>query len=89
MVGFRFPLHRWDDLRAYLPMAHRVIETNGLEEAWNSRRLQTVGGYTFIQAIPVAIFGNQGLGTIETMLAAIFLAGLFVANGMRTTWARW
>ena len=88
VVGFRFPLHAWDDMRAYLPLAHRLIDTYGLEDAWNARRLQTVGGFTFLQAIPVAIFGDTGVGIIETMLAGIFLAGLFVANGVRTTWAR-
>lgn len=88
VVGFRFPLHPWDDMRAYLPMAHRLIDTYGLDDAWNARRLQTVGGFTFLQAIPVAIFGHTGAGIIETMVAGIFLAGLFVANGVRTTWAR-
>jgi hypothetical protein len=88
IAGLRFPLSPWDDLRAYLPMAHRLIDTNGLEDAWNARRLQNLGGFTFLQAPPVAIFGHAGLGVIETMLASIFLAGLFVANGLRSTWAR-
>ena len=38
--------------------------------------------------LPVAIFGHKGIGVIETMLASIFLAGLFVGNGLRSTWAR-
>ncbi len=88
VVGFRFPLHPWDDMRAYLPLAHRLIDTNGLEDAWNTRRLQSVGGFTFLQAIPVALFGHMGIGVIETTFAGIFLAGLFVFNGLRTTWAR-
>ena len=88
VVGFRFPLHPWDDLRAYLPLAHRLVDTGGLEDAWNARRLQTVGGFTFLQAMPVAIFGHSGLGLIETMLGTIFLGGFFLANGLRTTWAR-
>lgn len=88
IVGFRFPLHPWDDLRAYLPMAHRLIDTNTIIEPWSARRLQSLGGYTFLQAAPVAVFGHLGVGVIETMLASIFLGGLFVANGFRSTWAR-
>ena len=88
VAGFRFPLHAWDDLRAYLPLAHRLIDTNALVDPWNARRLQNLGGFTFLQAMPVAIFGNAGIGVVETMLASIFLGGLFVANGFRSTWAR-
>jgi hypothetical protein len=86
--GLRFPLNVCDDLRAYLPLANRLIETNGLVDPWNARRLQTVGGFTYLQALPVAVFGRAGIGVVETALASIFLAGLFVANGFRTTWAR-
>ena len=60
LAGFRFPLHPWDDMRAYLPLAHRLIDTNALVDPWNARRLQNLGGFTFLQAMPVAIFGNQG-----------------------------
>ncbi len=88
IVGFRFPLHPWDDLRAYLPMAHRLIDTNAVIEPWSARRLQSLGGYTFLQAPPVAIFGHFGVGVIDTMLASIFLGGLFVANGFRSRWAQ-
>lgn len=88
IVGLRFPISPWDDMRAYLPMAHRLIDTNGLTDAWNARRLQNLGGFTFLQVPPVAIFGDAGLGVVETTLASIFLAGLFVGNGLRSTWAR-
>ncbi len=88
LVGFRFPLHPWDDMRAYLPLATRLVDTNGLIEPWSARRLQNLGGFTFLQAMPVAIFGHKALGVIETMLASIFFAGLFVGNGFRSTWAR-
>jgi hypothetical protein len=89
IVGFRFKLHPWDDMRAYLPLAHRLIDTNGLEDAWNVRRVQNLGGFTFLQAMPVAVFGHRGLAIVETSLASIFLGGLFVFNGTRTLWARW
>ena len=88
LVGFRFLLHPWDDMRAYLPLATRLVDTNALIEPWSARRLQNLGGFTFLQAMPVAIFGDTGIGIIETMLASIFLAGLFIANGFRSTWAR-
>lgn len=88
LVGFRFPYAACDDLRAYLPMAHRLLDTNGLIEPWSTRRLQNLGGFTFLEALPVSVFGDMALGTVETMLAGIFLAGLFVANGTRSTWAR-
>lgn len=88
MPGLRLPLNVCDDFRAYLPLAHRLIDTNGLVDPWNARRLQNVGGFTFLQALPVSVFGNDGLGVIETVVGSVFLAGLFVANGYRTTWAR-
>lgn len=88
LVGFRFVLHPWDDMRAYLPLAKRLVDTNGLVEPWNARRLQNVGGFTFLQAMPVAVFGDKGIGIVETMVASIFLAGLFIANGFRSTWTR-
>ncbi|MGZ4688347.1 MAG: hypothetical protein ACXVKA_02155 [Acidimicrobiia bacterium] len=86
--GLRFPLNACDDLRAYLPLAHRLIDTNGLVDPWNARRLQNLGGFTFLQAMPVAVFGDAGIGVVETVVASIFLAGIFVANGFRSTWAR-
>jgi hypothetical protein len=88
LPGLRFPLNLCDDTRAYLPLAHRLIDTNGLVDPWNARRLQNLGGFTFLQALPVSVFGNAGIGVVETVVAAIFLAGLFVANGFRSTWAR-
>lgn len=86
--GLRFPLNVCDDWRAYLPMAHRLIDTNGLDDAWNARRLQNFGGFSFLQALPVSVFGNAGIGVVETVVAGTFLAGLFVANGWRSVWAR-
>ncbi len=82
-----FPLP-CDDLRAYLPMAHRLLDTNAIIEPWSLRRLQSLGGFTFLQALPVAVFGDVGIGVAEYVVGGTFLAGLFVANGWRTTWAR-
>ncbi|HEY3722274.1 MAG TPA: hypothetical protein VGN59_02820 [Acidimicrobiia bacterium] len=87
-VGLRFVLNACDDLRAYLPMARRLLDTNAIIEPWSLRRLQGLGGFTFLQALPVAVFGNAGIGVAETTIAGVFLAGLFVANGFRSTWAR-
>ena len=88
LVGFRFPLSACDDLRFYLPLSRRLLEVHDLMEPWSTRRLQNLGGFTFLQALPVSVFGNVGLGIVETMVASIFLAGLFIGNGMRSTWAR-
>jgi hypothetical protein len=87
-VGLRFPLNICDDFRAYLPMAQRFVATSGLEEAWSSRRIQSLGGFDLLRALPVAVFGNAGAGVAETVIASVFIAGLFVANGVRSTWAR-
>ena len=86
-LGLRFRLG-CDDLRAYLPLARRLLATNGLEEPWSARRLQSLGGFDLLRALPVSVFGNAGVGVAETVLASVFLAGLFVANGVRSTWAR-
>jgi hypothetical protein len=88
LVGLRMRLGICDDWRAYLPMAHRLIDTYGLHEPWSTRRLQSLGGFDLLQALPVAVFGHVGVNVAETVIAGTFLAGLFVANGMRTTWAR-
>ena len=52
----RFLLDRCDDLRAYLPIARRLIETYGLEEAWSARRARSLGGFDLLRALPVAVF---------------------------------
>ena len=88
LVGLRLPTNTCDDLRAYLPMARRLLDTNAIIEPWSLRRLQNLGGFTFLQALPVAAFGNAGAGVAETTIGGVFLAGLFVANGFRSTWAR-
>ena len=77
-----------DDLRAYLPMARRLLETNAIVEPWSLRGLQSLGGLTFLQAFPVAVFGNMGIAVAEYVIGGVFLAGLFVANGWRTLWAQ-
>lgn len=87
-AGLRFPLDVCDDFRAYLPMAQRFVATSGLEEAWSTRRVQSLGGFDLLRALPVSVFGNAGAGVAETVVASVFLAGLFVANGVRSTWAR-
>lgn len=86
--GLRFPLSACDDLRAYLPMARKLVATNGLVEPWSARRLTLLGGYSYLEALPVWVFGNSGLGVVETALAAVFLSGLFVATGLRAVWTR-
>ena len=83
MPGLRFALNTCDDWRVYLPMAKRLIATNGLAEPWSSRRLQNLGGYTFLQALPVSVFGDAGIGTADTVIASVFLAGLFIGAGLR------
>lgn len=86
--GLRFPLNACDDWRAYLPYAHRLLDTYGLEEPWSVRRVQSLGGFDLLRALPVSVFGDDGIGVAETVVACVFLAGLFVANGVRTHWAR-
>jgi hypothetical protein len=87
-LGLRFRLNVCDDWRAYLPYARRLLATNGLEEPWSSRRVQSLGGFDLLRALPVAVFGDVGVGVVETVVASVFLGGLFVANGVRSTWAR-
>jgi hypothetical protein len=86
--GLRFPVSACDDIRAYLPMAQKLVATNGLVEPWSARRLTLLGGYSYLEALPVWVFGNPGVGLVETALAAIFLGGQFVATGFRTEWTR-
>jgi hypothetical protein len=88
MVGLRFPMNLCDDLRAYLPMAHRLLDTYGLDEPWSVRRAESLGGFDLLRALPIAVFGNPGAGVPDTALAGVFLAGLFVGNGLRRTATR-
>ncbi|MGZ4754603.1 MAG: hypothetical protein ACXWA9_06845 [Acidimicrobiia bacterium] len=87
-VGFRQAAQQCDDLRAYIPLANRLVSTGGLDDAWSFRRLQNLGGTTFLQAIPVGLLGARAIAVAETGIAAVFLGGVFVATGLRTTWAR-
>ena len=66
LVGLRFLLNRCDDFRAYLPMARRLLETYGLEEPWSVRRAQSMGGFDLLRTLPVAVFGNVGVGAAKT-----------------------
>jgi hypothetical protein len=87
-VGLRAPLNACDELRAYLPMVNRFLDTSAIIEPWSYRRLQNLGGFTYLQAIPVGFLGNRGIGLAEILLASVFLGGLFVANGLRATFTR-
>lgn len=86
--GLRAQLNRCDELRAYLPMVNRLLDTNAIIEPWSYRRVQNLGGFTFLEAIHVSLFGNEAIGVAETLLAGVFLGGLFVATGFRSTWTR-
>ena len=87
-VGRTLRVNTCDEFRAYLPMVNRLLDTNFINEPWSYRRLQNLGGFTYLQAIPVGVFGETGIGVAETVIAAVFLAGFFVSTGLRTTWAR-
>jgi hypothetical protein len=88
LVGLRFPLNRCDDLRAYLPMARRLLATSAIDEPWSVRRAESLGGFDLLRALPVAVFGNAGFGVAETAIAGTFLAGLFIGNGLRAVGTR-
>jgi hypothetical protein len=88
LVGLRFLLNQCDDLRAYLPMARRLLETYGLDEPWSVRRAQSMGGFDLLRVLPVAVFGDTGVGVADTAIASTFLAGLFVGNGLRSIGTR-
>ena len=72
-----------DDLMAYIPMADRLLATSQVIEPWSVRRLQSLGGQTFLQAIPMGTLGIGAFSTVEMLTATTFLAGLFVASGFR------
>lgn len=86
--GLRAQLNRCDELRAYLPMVNRLLDTNAIIEPWSYRRIQNLGGFTFLEAIHVSLFGNDAIGVAEMLLASVFLGGLFVSTGFRSTWTR-
>lgn len=87
-IGATLQINTCDELRAYLPMVRRLLDTNAIVEPWSYRRLQNLGGFTYIQAIPVSVFGNVGIAFAETVVASVFLAGFFVSTGFRSRWAR-
>jgi hypothetical protein len=88
IVGLRFPLNACDDLRGYLPLARRLLDTGNLNEPWSAHRVQSLGGFDLLRALPIAGLGDSAVGVAETAIASVFLAGMFVANGLRATWAR-
>ena len=87
-VGMRFILNVCDDYRAYMPMANRLLDTYGMEAAWSTRRLQSLGGVDLLRSLSLAALGDRSVGMVDTVVASVFLAGLFVGNGVRSTWAR-
>ena len=72
-----------DDLLAYIPLADRLLATSQVIEPWSLRRLQSLGGQTFLQAIPMGTLGIGAFSTAEMLTATTFLAGLFVVSGFR------
>ncbi len=72
-----------DDLLAYIPLADRLLATSQIIEPWSLRRLQSLGGQTFLQAIPMGTLGVGAFATTEMLTATAFLAGLFVVSGFR------
>ena len=87
-VALRAQINSCDELRAYLPMVHRLLDTNAIVEPWSYRRLQNLGGFTYLEAIPVKVLGDVGIGVAEVLLAGVFLGGLFIGTGFRSTWTR-
>lgn len=87
-VALRAQINLCDELRAYLPMAHRLLDTNAIVEPWSYRRLQNLGGFTYLQAIPIGLLGDVGVAVAEIVIAGVFLGGLFIATGFRKTWTR-
>lgn len=87
-VALRAQINSCDELRAYMPMVHRLLDTNAIVEPWSYRRLQNLGGFTYLQAIPVDLLGDVGIGVAEVLIAGVFLGGLFIATGFHETWTR-
>jgi hypothetical protein len=87
-VGLRAPLNVCDELRAYLPMVRRLLETNAIVEPWSYRRLQNLGGFTYLEALPVWLLGNSAIALAEILVSSVFLGGLLVATGFRATATR-
>jgi hypothetical protein len=83
-AGLRYRLNLCDDVRAYLPMAQRFLDTYGLDEPWSARRAQSMGGFDLLRAMPVSFFGTAGAGVAETAIATVFVAGFFIGNGLRS-----
>ena len=72
-----------DDLLAYIPMAQRLLDTGQIIEPWSIRRLQNLGGGSFLQSLFVYTAGPSGIGVPERLTACTFLAGLFVGGARR------
>lgn len=72
-----------DDLLAYIPLADRLLATSQVVEPWSLRRLQSLGGQTFLQGTLMGSLGDGAFATMETLTATTFLAGLFVAATFR------
>jgi hypothetical protein len=72
-----------DDLLAYIPLADRLLATSQVVEPWSLRRLQSLGGQTFLQATLMGTLGDGAFATMETLTATTSLGGLFVAAPFR------
>jgi hypothetical protein len=74
-----------DDDPAYVYFAQRLLETGGLIDPFNQRRLTSYGGTTLYHALFLQVSGNSSLRGFEFVFAAAVLIVVTVAT-LRRRW---
>jgi hypothetical protein len=73
-----------DDYQAYLAHPIKMLQTGGIgDDPFSERRLSSLGGQAFLQALPGAMIGPEHFRLMDSGLALLILLGLTVEFARR------
>jgi hypothetical protein len=77
-----------DDTSGYLYLAERIRTTGTLIDAFNARRLFTLGGADYLHALFLPLWGRGSLHVLDAVIAPAMLACLLAAAPREASWPR-
>lgn len=73
-----WPANIVDDFQAYFSFPKQLLATGTLEEPFSSRRIDTYGGQSYLQAIVLAFSTTSRIGVFDNGICVLVLIGLVV-----------
>ena len=87
-LAIGFPFYNVDDDDAgYIYLARRLLDTGGLLDPFNTRRLTAYGGSTLYQSLFLNVSGNSSVRGFEWTFAALLLVLVAIRTVRRRWWA--